>query len=182
MSTDLIRQELHADIHAATLGEGGVPCEYHARPTVIPSYDSVLLECIRVVDHPQLGTLPEGWVIDAARCSDCSVAAIEAPTTGYEEALVQVPLTVLNEVVSVATPDVDDISVLGISPATEGCHPLVVDQQLLDAVEPGDVGIARWTRVQGMLDAEPPEPLREHIEALIARSPEPPDILTSQQN
>lgn len=179
MSNDPIRHELHADIHATTLGEGGVLCGYHARPPVIAPSDSVLLECIRVVDHPQLGTLPEGWIIDAARCSDCSVATIETPTTGYEEALVRVPLSDLNGVVSVATPAVDDISVLGVSPASEGCHPLVVDQQLLDASEPGDVGISRWTRVQGMLDAEPPEPLREHIERLIEQSPESPKISNS---
>lgn len=113
MSNDPIRHELHADIHATTLGEGGDLCEYHARPTVIAPSDSVLLECIRVVDHPQLGTLPEGRMIDTTRCSDCSVAAIEAPTTGYEEALVRVPLTVLNGVVSVATPAVDDTACSG---------------------------------------------------------------------
>lgn len=52
---------------------------------------------------------------------------------------------------------------------------MAIDQQLLDAAEPNDHDLSRWTRVIGMLAAEPPEPLREHLEFLIERSPETPD-------
>lgn len=115
-------------------------------------------------------------MIDAARCSEHAVSAIDEPTRGYEEALVHLPLTTLNGVVSVLTPGVSDVTVLSFSSVTEGCHPMLLDQQLMDAAEPGDMGLSRWTRVIGMLDAEPPEPVREHLEALIDRSPETPEV------
>lgn len=47
---------------------------------------------------------------------------------------------------------------------------MLLDRQLLDASEPGDVGLSRWMRVQGMIAADPPDELRAHIE----RSPEIP--------
>jgi hypothetical protein len=161
-----IRQALHEDLHAVGLGEG-IACDYHQRPKEIESDEPVLIEAIRLVDHPQLDDLPDGWVIDAARCEAHTVSEIREPTRGYEEALVQLPVTESNNVVSISTPEVDTVRVLDFSPANEGLHPLVVDQQLMTATEPDDHGLSRWTRVIGMLDAEPPEPLREHLESLI---------------
>lgn len=55
-------------------------------------------------------------------------------------------------------------------------HPLVVDQQFMTAIEPGDHGCSRWERVVGMLEAEPPEQLRNHIQDLIDQSPETPEM------
>lgn len=170
--TDSSRRELTEDLRAATLG---VACDYHARPKVIESDSPVLIEAIRVVDHPQLDDLPDGWLIDAARCEDHAVDEIVEPTRGFEEALVRAPVTVSNGVVSVSPRESADLPVLAVSPATEGCRPMAIDQQLMTAVEPNDHGLSRWTRVQGMLDAEPPDPLREHIEALIEQSPETPE-------
>lgn len=173
--TDLIRQELTEDLHAATLGEGAA-CDYHARPKVIESDDPVLIEAIRLVDHPQLDDLPDGWLIDAARCSDHAVDEIVEPTLGFEEALVRAPVTVSNGVVSVSPHGSDDLPVRAVSPATEGCRPMEIDQQLMTASVPNDHGISRWTRVIGMLDADPPDTVREHIETLIERSPETPEM------
>lgn len=171
--TDPIRRGLTNDLRAATLGEGAA-CDYHARPKVIKSDDLVLIEAIRVIDHPQRDDLPDGWLVDAARCSDHAVDEIVEPTRGFEEALVRAPVTVSNGVVSVAPSESDEFPVLAVSPATEGYRPMAIDQQLLDASEPGDHGLSRWTRVIGMLDADPPDPVREHIEALIDQSPETP--------
>ncbi|WP_248911045.1 hypothetical protein [Halocatena marina] len=176
--TDLIRVELAEALHAATLGEG-VACDYHQRPKEISTDDSVLLEAMRLVDHPQLQIeeWPEDWVIDAARCVDHAVDEIVAPTRGFEEALISVSLTVSNGVVSVSMPSPDDVSVLAFSPATDGTHPILIDQQLVDARQPNDHGIFRWTRIAGMLAAEPPEPLRGHIENLIEGSREVPETV-----
>lgn len=179
--TDLICQSLRENLHPTGFGEG-IACDYHARPKTLPTDDPVLCEAIRLVDHPQLQLeeWPDGWVIDAARCSDHAVDKIVEPTRGYEEALVRLPMTVSNGVVSVSTPTVDAVRVLAVSPATEGLHPMTIDQQLLDASVPGDHGISRWTRVIGMLAAEPPDTVREHIENLIERSPETPQITEEQ--
>lgn len=80
-----------------------------------------------------------------------------------------------NDGVSVATPSPESLYVHDVTPATEGLPPMMIDQSLMDASEPGDVGYARWTRVLGLVAAEPPASLREHLEALIAWSPETPD-------
>lgn len=135
---------------------------------------AVLIESIRLVDHPQLDDLPDGWLVDAARCEDHAVDDIVEPTKGFEEALVRAPVTVSNVVVSVSASQPDDLPVLTVSPATKGCHPMLIDQQLLDASVPGNHGFSRWTRVIGMLDAEPPAPVREHIEEMFEQSPETP--------
>lgn len=142
--TDPIREELAESLHAVGLGEG-VACDYHQRPKVIEFDDPVLFECIHIVDHPQLEEWPDGWVLDAARCSDHAVDGTVEPTRGFEEALIRVPLTESNDVVSVSTPEPNDVPVLAFSPATEGSHPMLVDQQLVDASEPNDHGLFRFT-------------------------------------
>lgn len=124
----------------------------------------MLIEAIRIVDHPQLDEYPEHWVIDATRCPDHAIDEIVEPTRGFEEALIRVPVSTSNDVVSVSTHESDDLPVLAVSPATEGCRLMAIDQQFMAAVEPDDHGVSRWTRVIGMLDAEPPAPVREHIE------------------
>lgn len=174
--SDPIRHELREDLHGATLGDA-VACDYHQRPMEIPTDAALLAEAIRIVDHPQLTELPDGWVIDAARCDDHAVEALEEPTRGFEEALVHLPLTVSNDVVSVSVPDSDAVRVLDFAPATEGCRPMVLDRPLLDAVDPADHGLSRWQRVVGMLNADPPTDLREHIEGLIDSSPDVPPPL-----
>lgn len=172
--TDPIRRALTEDLRAATLGEGAA-CDYHARPKTIPTDKPVLIEAIRLVDHPQLDDLPDGWLVDAARCSDHAVDEIMEPTLGFEEALVRAPVTISNNVVSVEASESDDVRVLAFSPATEGCRPMAIDQQLLDASASDDHGLSRWMRVLGMLDADPPDPVRAHVEELIEQSPETPD-------
>lgn len=173
--TDRIRHEIRMDLHATSFGEG-IACDYHARPETLPTDEPVLIEAIRLVDHPQLDEYPDHWVIDTARCADHAVDEIVEPTRGFEEVLLRVPVMTSNDIVSISTPEVDDVSIRAFSPANEGLHPMVIDQTLLDAADPKDVGFSRWTRVIGMVAAEPPEPLREHLEALIEQSPETPEM------
>lgn len=176
--TNPLPQDLAEDLHAVSFGEG-VSCDYHHRPKEISTNDAVLVETIRLIDHPQLqlDQWPENWHIDAARCADHSVEEIEEPTRGFEEALVEVPVQRSNNVVSVDVPHVNDIRVLAFEPATEGCPPMLLDQQLMDASEPGDMGFSRWSRVHTMVSGGPAEPFKTHIESLIERSAEVPSSL-----
>ncbi len=176
--SDSIRQELAEDFHALSFGEA-VACDYHARPKPLSTEDPVLVEVIRLIDHPQLqlGQWPDGWVLDAARCDDHAIDELEEPTKGFEEALIRVPVTTTNDVVSVETPEPEEIEVLAFEPATEGCYPMVLSQRLMDAAPPGNVGFSRWNRVQALLEGAPAELSREHIEQLIERSPEAPSVL-----
>ncbi len=174
--SDPIRREIAEELHALSFEED-IACDYHDRPKTI-SKDEVLIEAIRLIDHPQLRLeeWPDGWILDAARCSDCGVETIEEPTKGFEEALVILPVNRSNNVVSVDTPEPSDVSVLAYSPATEGCHPMTISQMLMDAADPDDVGIARWIRIKGALDGAP-DPLRAHLEQLIKQSNEVPTSL-----
>lgn len=52
---------------------------------------------------------------------------------------------------------------------------MTIDQQLMDTAALDDHGFSRWTRVIGMMDADPPDQLREHIEKLIEQSPKTPE-------
>lgn len=99
---DMIRHALRENLHAATLGEA-IACDYHERPKVIAPDGPVLFEAIRLVDHPQLqiNQWPNGWILDAAHCSDHTVLEIVEPTRGFEEALIRVPVMTSNSVVSV---------------------------------------------------------------------------------
>lgn len=176
---DPLRTELAENLHAIAIGDA-VDCDYHHRPKTIEPVDAMLFEAVKLIDHPQLrrDEWPSGWSLDAARCADHAVEEIEEPTRGFEEALVEISVTTTNNVVSVETPASEDVSVLAFSPATEGCHPMLLDQQLMDAAGSGDMGLSRWNRVQAMVDGAPAEPFREHIESLIERSAEVPDQLS----
>lgn len=123
--TDPVQWGLRRDLHGTTLGnDGSLQCDYHDAPTTIATDEPVLFECIRILD-PQLDGYrdDEHWRIDAARCSECTVTEIEPPTLGYEEALVRVPLTVSNDVISIAAPDESDVVVHCFSSAAEGTPP-----------------------------------------------------------
>lgn len=102
-----------------------------------------------------------------------NIAVVE-PVDWVLLVVVLLPVTELNGIVSVDAPALDAVEVLAFEPATDGLHPLVIDQQSLAASEPGDVGQSRWTRVQGMITADLPDELCEHVERLIERSPETP--------
>lgn len=61
--TDRMRQEIPLDLHATGFGKG-IACDYHARPKTLPMDEPVLIEAIRLVDHPQFDEYPGHWVID----------------------------------------------------------------------------------------------------------------------
>lgn len=70
------------------------------------------IELIRISD-PRCKLHEEvRWQVDAVRCADGSVSEVAPPTFGFEEAVLRVPVTRSNDVVSIALSDVDDIAVL----------------------------------------------------------------------
>lgn len=164
--TDPIRDELHELLHGVTLGEQ-LSCDYHDSPTGFVPAEPVLCEAIRIIKHPHLDNYPGYWVIDAVRCDDHAVDEIVEPTRGFEEALIRVPMTPTNNGVSVSTPEIEDVQVFDVSLATEGLHPMVLNQAFLD-LSTSDNGLSRWTRILAAveaLDADTSVPLREHLEA-----------------
>lgn len=141
----------------------------------------MLIEAIKLIDHPQLqlDQWPSGWVLDAARCIEHSVEEIQESTRGFEEALVEISVTTTNDVVSIDTPTSDELRVLAYTPATEGSIPMLLSQHLLDAAEPGDMGLSHWTRVKAMLGGGPSDSFSEHVESLIDPSAEVPSSFES---
>jgi hypothetical protein len=164
--------EIRAALHGARVGHvGEVYCDYHNHPTRIPTEEPIMYDCIKVVELPDWEPLldpPETWLLDAARCRECETDALEYPTHGYAEALVMLTLTEANDILSI---DAATLTVLDYSPAHEGSLPPTTDAML--ALE-DDVGIARWTRLLKWLETDPPQPIREHLEHLIAESPDAP--------
>lgn len=167
-----LTEELRAALHGARVGQDAhVYCDYHDRPTLIPTDEPIMYDCIRVVDLPDWEPLldpPETWLLDAARCRECETDALEYPTSGYAEALIMLTLTEANDILSI---DAATLTMLDYSPADEGNPPPIPDAML--ALE-DDVGIARWTRLLNWLETDPPQPIREHLEHLIAESPNSP--------
>lgn len=174
--TDPIRDELHELLDDITLGEQ-ISCGYHDSPTGFVPDEPVLCEAIRIIEHPQREDYPGYWVIDAIRCEDHIVDEIVEPTRGFEEALIRVPMTTTTNGVSVSTPEIEDVQVFDVSLATEGLHPMVLNEAFLELSKPDDYGLSRWTRILPAveaLDDDSALPLREHLEAMIERSPEVP--------
>lgn len=89
-----------------------------------------------------------------------SLEEIGLPTKGFEEAVVEIPLTESDDAVSVETSTPNDVSVLAYSLATEGSVPMMIDQQLMSPAKPGDMELSRWMRVTSMMEGNPTEPFR----------------------
>lgn len=70
------RAEIASELHAVSFGDS-IACDYHSRPMEIDLEEPLLVEAIRLIDHPQLqcDEWPDGWVLDAARCADHTVDA-----------------------------------------------------------------------------------------------------------
>lgn len=165
--------EIQAALHGERVGQDGqIFCDYHDDPKRIPPDEPIMADCIRVVDLPDWELLldpPDTWLLDAVRCRDCGANAPTYPTTGYEEALIMVSLTDANGILSV---DASTLRVIHYSPADEGHAPPETDSMLAEGTD--DAGIARWSRLIGWLQTDPPAPVSDHLEQLIDNSPDAP--------
>lgn len=170
--TDPLLEDLQSALHGAMLGDQ-LLCDYHGTSASLATDAPVVIEAIRILD-PRYKTHEEvRWQADAVRCADCPVGEIAPPTFGFEEAVLRIPVARSNDVVSIACPDVDNIAVLAYSSPADGSQPMATDQQYQEAAD-GDAGAVRWARVRGLLESDPPQELREHVERLIEESPETP--------
>ncbi|UPM45256.1 hypothetical protein [Halocatena salina] len=115
--TNPIKEEIAGELHAVSFGEA-ISCDYHHRPKEISFDGSVLVESIRLIDHPQLQLeeWPDSWQLNAVRCSDHSMEEIALPTKGFEETLVSPPVKETNTVMSVDAPENADVQVLPTHP------------------------------------------------------------------
>ncbi len=138
-----LRQDIHGDIVV-----NPPQCDYCGRAVAIDQ--PVLCEVVRIADMPNLEQLfapPVDWFADALRCHRCAVDAVSPATEGFDEALVRVTLAESNEVVSI---DASSLTVVGCSPVDEGYYPPMVSLNVL--AQSGDIGVARWVRVQGLFE------------------------------
>lgn len=146
---DLDVDALNGDLHGERVGgPRGLVCDYcgAAMPTGAP----VCYEALRVADFPNLDQLlevPDGWHLDAARCQDCELDAIDPATDGYDEALIMVTITETDGVLSL---DASQLSVVDFVPTETGYYPPVLTREML--VDPQDYGVCRWLRQQGILE------------------------------
>lgn len=146
-STDLDVSQLRSDIHGERVAAEAA-CDYCGAP--LDSGQPVMYDIIRVADLPnleQLFDLPAGWFPDAVRCQACERDTLAPATDGFDEALVMVHLAESNDLLSI---DASSTTVVDFSPDGEGYFPPKVDPRMVS--EYADVGLARWIRVQWLLD------------------------------
>lgn len=165
-----IEAALGRDLHGELLGlDGGIECDY------VPPHSGTIdpdarihYEAIRVVTSPTLDgrlPLPDGWVLDAARCPDHEVAALPYATGGFDEALVTLEVVPVED--RAYAVDGDSIRVIDRSPVDEGAQPVAAPPKV--AVEPlsrADYGFDRLTRQTAMLPVYRHLGYRSYVEAL----------------
>lgn len=176
--TGVLRRDLHGEtvgiIHTTPI----LSCDYCN--AIIDTTEPILYEAIRVANLPTLETHldpPKGWMLDAARCQDCTISHLSPTTIGYEEALVLLRVTDADGILST---DASTLKVVNLSPSNDGYVPPQVGTHILAASD--DVGSARWLRMCARIDRvntaslESPVAM-EQLSALISRSNDvPPGI------
>lgn len=143
--------ELATHIHGVPIGRSSfeVYCDwFHETPQPVDFAAPVQYECFRVGESIELfdGLPIVGiWAPDLLRCDDCTIEALQDPTAGYGEALVEVDITWRNDQRVI---DAGDISVLDYSPLEEGADPPAVPKSLIDTVfQRRDWGMLRRSRI-----------------------------------
>jgi len=98
--TTTLESEIASLVQGSVTGgpSHAVRCDYGDQPLSIE--DRQTDECVPIVPHESVDehTLPEGWFDDTLRCRDCERSALDLPTRGYAEALVDVDLVTVDGV------------------------------------------------------------------------------------
>ena len=153
-----LERELSAAIHGSPVGQniGDVVCDLpHEPPRPVDPTRRVQYECIRLDDSV---TAYEGvrdawygeWAPDLLRCPDCEIAALEAPTDGFDEALVEVAIAQADGVYTI---DAQDLRVLDYSPADAGQDPPPVPGSIFRAsLQQQDAGALRRSRLSRQVE------------------------------
>jgi hypothetical protein len=169
-SPDIALSKIQRAIHRSPIAPQ-CRCDYCAQS--VDSNGPVLYDVIRVVDLPylqQILRLPDVWLLDALRCDDCAIETIDPATDGYDEALVRVDLVTANETVRI---DTGSIEFVDYSPTSDGHYPPMIAPSQI--TQDYDVGVGRWIRIAGFLDAEPQHPETiAHFTTICERSSDVP--------
>lgn len=121
-----MEDEIASQIHGTPLGAASsqIHCDgFHERPRTVDPEGRVQYECIRVgesMTNLRAFGVPEGWGPDLLRCPDCEIEALELPTDGYAEALVEVDIDHSGASYVI---DATDLTLLDYSPVDEGEDP-----------------------------------------------------------
>jgi hypothetical protein len=143
-------------LHGWPIGRGSVDivCDRpHRPPRAIDTDQRVQYECCRVGDSmtvfqefPIVGM----WQPDLLRCPDCEIEALEDPTDGYGEALVELDISWQNQQ---RVLDASDLTLLDYSPVEEGTDPPKIPGSVLQtAIEKRDWGALRRSRLRTQID------------------------------
>lgn len=129
--------ELANHLHGVPVGKSSfeVYCDcHHETPQAVDFEESVQYEYFRVGETMELfdGLPIVGiWAPDLLRCDSCTIEALQDPTAGYGEALVEVDIAWRNDQRVI---DAGDIAVLDHSPVDEGEDPPTVPTSVIETV------------------------------------------------
>lgn len=164
---------IQTDIHGERVGPD-CPCDYCGEP--VDTDRPVLYDVVRVAALPalrQVADLPPNWLPDAVRCPDCHRETVSPATDGFEEALVTVSLAASNGHLRI---DASSIDLVDYSPTIEGYSPPAVSPPMVQQSD--GVGIGRWLRVAGFLNADSQDPeVTEYFTRICANASDvPPEL------
>ena len=123
----------------------------------IDTRSPVQCEVIRLGDMPNLRAVllasplpnPNGWETDSLRCRNCEIDTLPLETDGFDEALVTLNIA---DTAGRVTVETSELELIDVSKDGTGHHPPKFNLQVL--IQSRDVGLVRWTRIKGLLDAQ----------------------------
>lgn len=146
-----VGDEIASQIHGTSLGADSsqIHCDgFHGRPRTVDPGTRIQYECIRVgesMTNLRKFDVPDVWGPDLLRCPDCEIEALELPTDGYAEALVEVDIDHSGESYVI---DATDLTLLDYSPVDEGEDPPKVPMGVFAMlIETRDFGAFRRSRL-----------------------------------
>ncbi|KTG11322.1 hypothetical protein AUR64_04370 [Haloprofundus marisrubri] len=141
-------EQLKRDIHGERVGRNNTFCCDFCE-VQISLEEPVMYDIVSVYDLANIEALsnpPKGWILDAARCENCEVDAVEPKTDGWKEAVVLFSIAESNGILSA---DASELTLIDYSPGDEGHHPPSIPLSALTT--PGGVSMARWGYLKTLL-------------------------------
>lgn len=174
---------LQRDLHGEEIGLVGqrIFCDSCQSPAnELDPTGPIRCEAIKIVDlasAQRRHNLPDGWLLDATRCREHAITALEHPTHGYGEALLDFRVTPVDDIGYVV--DGPSLELLDHSPGDVGLYPIaptVQDEQ--NALANREYGIWRVGRHVAKLDTDRQHgvwPLSWQVESTLAAGLYDPD-------
>lgn len=161
-----------SDLHGERVGQDPI-CDFC--DAAIDIDEPVMYDVIQIWNLSNIEQLfdpPKRWLPDALRCPECKIETLEPATEGIDEACV---ITTLNRSQGICSIDASSVTIVDDAAHTAGYHAPMVNPMVM--ADTGDLGLARWIRVQWFLNNSH-HPLLDPIwEAMVEQSQEvPPDL------